>query len=76
MATNMTVITRNPETYEEETFTITDINPELFPESGTVPVEVYQAADTVARRFAGLSNNTYVDAIIARSESLTEILNA
>lgn len=73
-STNMTVVTRNPDTLEEENINVTYLNPELFPTSGTVPTTSYQKADLAARAFCNLSNNTYVDAIITRSESLTEIL--
>ena len=74
MALTMTVITNSPVTNEQETITVTDINPELFPTSGTIPMTSYQAADNVGRKLTALSQNTYVDTVITRSESVTEIL--
>lgn len=76
MAVSMIVNMRNPVSGETETASLTYLNPELFPTSGEVSQETYQAADTVGRRICALTNNTYVDTIITRTESTTEILNA
>ena len=75
MAINMTVVTRNNSTLEEENINVTYLNPDLFPTSGTVPQSSYEKAEAAARAFCNLSRNTYVDAIITRSESLSEILD-
>ena len=75
-STNMVVITRNPNTLEQEDINVTYLNPELFPTSGAVPTTSYQKADAAARAFCNLSNNTYVDAVITRSESISEILHS
>lgn len=74
MALTMTVVTQNPTNSELENINITDINPELFPTSGTIPKTSYEAADNVGRKLTALSNNSYVDTVITRSESVTEIL--
>lgn len=74
MATTMTIQTTDNNTGDTQTISVTHLNPALFPESGTIPKSSYQAADTVARSIVRLSNNTYRDTIITRTESVNEIL--
>lgn len=73
---SMVVQMRNPIDGELVSCTLTDLNPALFPDDGTVTTENYQKADAVGRRISALSTNTYIDTLITRTESVTEIINA
>lgn len=73
---SMVVQMRNPIDGEIVSCTLTDLNPALFPEDGTISQDNYQKADTVGRRICALSSNTYIDTLITRTESVTEILNS
>lgn len=63
-------------TNEMTTCTLTDLNPALFPDDGTITTENYQKADAVGRRICALSTNTYIDTLITRTESVNEVINS
>lgn len=74
--TTMTVQMRSFVTGETVSASLTYLNPALFPQSGETPEAVYTAVDAVGRKISGLTQNSYIDTIISRTESVTEILNA
>lgn len=75
MAISATIITRDRNTLDEVNINLSYLNPELFPDTGEIPQSSYQALDQAARGICALSNNTYVDTLLNRSESMNEKLD-
>lgn len=76
MAASITMsVVMTDSSYETVTANVTHVNPALFPSSGNVAEGVYQAADTIGRKIAGLTSNSYVDTIINRTESASSHIN-
>lgn len=72
MSVTATIITRNPSTQDLTNINLSYLNPVLFPETGNIPEQSYRILDEAARAIVAISNNTYVDTLLNRSESTTE----
>lgn len=69
---SITVVSRNPSTLDEQTYNIGYINPTLLndPDRGAAKI------DACARALNSLSDNTYIDALLVTSESISDIINS